>query len=151
MPNKKIKTRDFGEIEVNENDTINFSSGMYGFEDYNSFIILKDAPEDDIMFLQSLDNTELSFVLVDPYSISRTFAPNLIEEDLAELKVKDEGELKFLVIAIIKENVKDSIVNLKSPIAINPKTRVAKQVILQNSYPLRYNIIATEEDNNASY
>lgn len=146
MLNKKINTRDFGEIEVNENDTINFSLGMYGFEDYKSYVILKDSPEDDIMFLQSLDNTELSFVLVDPYSITRTYEPNLNEEDLLELKVKNEVELKFLVIAIIKENIKDSIVNLKSPIAINPKSRVAKQVIVQNSYPLRYNIIVAEED-----
>lgn len=146
MLNKKINTRDFGEIEVNENDTISFSLGMYGFEDYMSYVILKDSPEDDIMFLQSLDNADLSFVLVDPYSISRTYTPNLNEEDLSELKVKNEVELKFLVIAIIKENVKDSVVNLKSPIAINPKTRVAKQVIVQNSYPLRYNIIVAEED-----
>jgi len=34
---------------------------------------------------------------------------------------------------------------LKSPIVINPKTRLAKQVILQNSYPLRYNILGAEE------
>lgn len=146
MPKKKIITRDFGEITVDENDIINFSSGMYGFENYKSFCILKDDPEDDFMFLQSLDNTDLSFVLVDPYAILRTYEPNLTEEDLTELEVKNETELKFIVIAIIKENIKDSVVNLKSPIAVNPKTRTAKQVILQNSYPLRYKLMVAGED-----
>lgn len=141
-----IITRDFGELEVSEDDSISFTSGMYGFENFKNFIILKENPEDDIMFLQSLENSDLSFVLVDPYSIFLSYDPNLYEEDLAELMVKSESDLKFLVIAIIKENVKDSIVNLKSPIAINPKTRSAKQVILQNSYPLRYNLIGTEEE-----
>lgn len=141
-----IITRDFGELEVSEDDSISFTSGMYGFENFKNFIILKENPEDDIMFLQSLENSDLSFVLVDPYSIFLSYDPNLYEEDLAELMVKSESDLKFLVIAIIKENVKDSIVNLKSPIAINPKTRLAKQVILQNSYPLRYNLIGTEEE-----
>lgn len=141
-----IITRDFGELEVSEDDSISFTSGMYGFENFKSFIILKENPDDDIMFLQSLENSDLSFVLVDPYSIFLSYDPNLYEEDLAELMVKSEKDLKFLVIAIIKENVKDSIVNLKSPIAINPKTRSAKQVILQNSYPLRYNLIGTEEE-----
>lgn len=141
-----IITRDFGELEVSEDDSISFISGMYGFENFKNFIILKENPEDDIMFLQSLDNSDLSFVLVDPFSIFLPYDPNLYEEDLAELMVKSEKDLKFLVIAIIKENVKDSIVNLKSPIAINPKTRSAKQVILQNPYPLRYNLIGTEEE-----
>lgn len=146
MLKKMIKTRDFGEIAVNKDDTISFSTGMYGFENYNSYVILKDSADDDIMFLQSLDNTDLSFVLIDPYSILRSYEPNLNNEDLSELEVTNETELKFLVIAIIKENMSDSVVNLKSPIAINPKTRTAKQVILQNSYPLRYNILVAEEE-----
>ncbi len=148
MPKKKIniRTRDFGEIEVDENDLIIFSTGMYGFENYKNYVILKDGPEDDIMYLQSLDNTDLSFVLIDPFAIVRTYEPDLSDEDLSELEVTSENELKFLVIAIIKENVMDSVVNLKSPIAINPKTRVSKQVILQNSYPLRHSLVVAEEE-----
>ena len=136
-----IKTRDFGYIAVNEEDEINFTCGMYGFDSYTKFVILKDGPEDDIMYLQSLENADLSFVLIDPYSIFNIYNPLVNEEDLTNLETDNEGELKFLVIAIIKEEIKDSVVNLKSPIAINPKTRKAKQVILQNLYPLRYNII----------
>lgn len=141
-----IKTRDFGEITVNAEDMINFTCGMYGFEDYKSYVILKDSPEDDIMFLQSLDNVDLSFVLIDPYTIFRNYEPILAEDDLNEFGVENEAELKYLVIAIIKENIKESVVNLKSPIVINPKTKTAKQVILQNTYPLRYNILVAEEE-----
>ncbi len=143
---RKIKTRDFDEITVIDNDVINFTSGMYGFEQYKEYVILKDSPEDDVMFLQSLSDTDLSFVLIDPYSIMQGYNPYLNEEDLIELKVKNEADLKYLVIAIIKENIRESVVNLKSPIAINPGTREAKQVILQNDYPLRYNFIVDEGD-----
>lgn len=146
MHNIILETRDFGEIEVKEEDVINFYNGMYGFENYTRFVILKENPDDDVMFLQSLENTDLSFVLIDPYSIFMNYAPNLNEEDLSELNAEKESQLKYLVIAIIKESITDSVANLKSPIAINPSTRTAKQVILQNSYPLRYNIVA-EEDN----
>lgn len=143
---RKIKTRDFDEITVIDNDVINFTSGMYGFEQYKEYVILKDSPEDDVMFLQSLSDTDLSFVLIDPYSIMQGYNPYLNEEDLIELKVKNEADLKYLVIAIIKDNIRESVVNLKSPIAINPDTREAKQVILQNDYPLRYNFIVDEGD-----
>jgi len=144
--NRNIKTRDFDEITVNDNDVIKFITGMYGFEQYKEYVILKDSPEDDVMFLQSLSDTDLSFVLIDPYSIIQDYNPYLNEEDLNELKVKNEADLKYLVIAIINENIKESVVNLKSPIAINPGTREAKQVILQNDYPLRYNFIVDEGD-----
>lgn len=148
MLNKEIniKTRDFGEITAKPEDVISFTYGMYGFEDYTNYVILKDSPEDDIMFLQSLDNTDLSFVIIDPYAIFRNYEPILTEDDLARLGVKNEAELKYLVIAIIKEDIKDSVANLKSPIAINPETKTAKQVILQNAYPLRYNILVAEEE-----
>lgn len=144
---KKIKTRDFGEITVGQEDIIKFISGIYGFDDYKEYIILKDSPDDDVMFLQSLDNMDLSFVLIDPYAIYMDYNPLINQEDLHELKASKEAELKYLVIAIIKENIKESVVNLKSPIAINPNKRIAKQVILQNPYPLRYNIVSTEEGN----
>lgn len=143
----KFETRDFGEILVGEEDTISFTSGIYGFDNYKKYIILKDCPEDDIMFLQSLDDMELSFVLIDPYAVFIDYNPTLSGDDLYELKSTGETELKFLVIAIIKENIKESIVNLRSPIAINPNNRTAKQVILQNEYPLRYNIVSAEEGN----
>ncbi|TWH78750.1 flagellar assembly protein FliW [Sedimentibacter saalensis] len=136
-----IKTRDFGYIAVNEEDEITFTCGMYGFEEYKKYVILKDSPEDDVMYLQSLENSDLSFVLIDPYAVATGFDPSVNEEDLNDLETAGESELKFLVIAIIKEEIKDSVVNLKSPIALNPKTRKAKQVILQNSYPLRYSIL----------
>ena len=143
----KIETRDFGEVSVDEEDTISFITGIYGFDDYKKYIILKDSPEDDIMFLQSLDNMELSFVLIDPYAVFIDYNPILNEDDLYELNSTGRTELKYLAIAIIKENIKESIVNLRSPIAINPNNRIAKQVILQNEYPLRYNIVSAEEGN----
>ncbi|MEL7649223.1 MAG: flagellar assembly protein FliW [Sedimentibacter sp.] len=137
----KINTRDFGDIDVNEEDVIRFDSGMYGFEEYKKYVILKDGQEDDIMYLQSVENADLSFVMIDPYAIFLKYDPVVNEDDLNDLEAKSESDLKFLVIAIIKESFKDSIVNLKSPVAINPQTKKARQVILQNTYPLRYKII----------
>jgi len=142
-----IKTRDFGNITANESDFVEFNNGMYGFEKYKKFIILKDNPEDDIMYLQSVDNEDLSFVLIDPYSILPTYSPNVTNEDLIDLKISNETRLKFLVIAIIKEKIQNSVVNLKSPIAINAELKIAKQVILENiEYPLRYPVFNNEED-----
>nr|WP_312577360.1 flagellar assembly protein FliW [Sedimentibacter sp.] len=141
-----IQTRDFGELTVESDDIIKYTKGMYGFEKYKEFVILKDNPEDDIMYLQSIENRELSFVVIDPYSIMPGYEPKISDEDINELKVLDETKLKFLVIAIIKEKIQDSVVNLKSPIAINPDLKIARQVIVENlEYPLKYPIFNNRE------
>ncbi len=134
-----IKTRDFGKLTVEQDDIIIYTRGMYGFEQYKKYVILKDNPEDDIMYLQSIEKDDLSFVIIDPYSIIPSYEPKISDEDIIELKVLDKNHLKFLVIAIIKEKIEDSVVNLKSPIAINPDLKIAKQIIVENlEYPLKY-------------
>jgi len=141
-----IQTRDFGELTVKQEDIITCTKGMYGFEQYKRFIILKDNPEDDIMYLQSIENDQLSFVLIDPYSVMPDYDPKVSVEEMIELKALNNTELKFLVIAIIKEKIEESMVNLKSPIAINPKLKIAKQVIVENmEYPLKYPVFGNWE------
>lgn len=142
-----IKTRNYGDIFINEDDIVMFTEGMYGFEEYKKYVILKDSPEDDIMYLQSIDNTDLSFVLIDSFAIKNDYEPSVEDDDLKALEVQDISELKFLLVAIITKEIQDSVVNLKSPIAINPGLRIAKQVILENlEYPLRYPVFNNEED-----
>lgn len=140
-----IKTRDFGNIKAEDDDLINFTNGIYGFEEYKNYILLQDDPEDTIMYLQSVENDSLSFITVDPYAVLQGYRPVVTKEDLEELKVKKESDLRFLVISIITEKIQDSVVNLKSPIAINPQLKIAKQVIVQNQYPLRYKLFDSEE------
>lgn len=142
-----IKTRDFGTITAEKNDIIYFTDSIYGFEEYKEYILLQDGPEGNIFYLQSTEEENLAFVLIDPYTIVNDYEPSLADDDLRELKVNDESALKFLVIAIVRENIKNSVVNLKSPITINPTLKIAKQVIVQNSeYPLRYPIFNIEGD-----
>jgi flagellar assembly factor FliW len=43
------------------------------------------------------------------------------------------------VIATVPALIEDLSINIKSPVVLNPKTRKARQVILQNpDYPVKY-------------
>ena len=141
-----IKTKDFGEIHYEEADVVQFVRGIYGFEDYTRYLIIKDEPEDDIMFLQSLEREDLSFVVIDPYAVLADYLPELTEEDMNLVKASDVHELRFLLIAILSEDVRQSVINLKSPVAINPGLKLAVQAIAQNpDYPVRRKMFASRE------
>ena len=36
----KIKTRDYGEIDINEDDILTFVEPIFGFEEYKKFVFL---------------------------------------------------------------------------------------------------------------
>ena len=137
----KITTKEFGDIQINNDDIIMFTRSIYGFEGNNKYVILKDLPDDDIMYLQSTENPNLHFVIVDPYAILPSYNPELSDDDISALSISKEDvpDLKYVLIAVITEDIKNSVVNLKNPIVINPKDRHAIQaILLNNDYPLRY-------------
>ena len=145
----KITTKEFGDLEIGNDDIIKFTRSIYGFEGKDNFVILKDLPDDDIMYLQSIEDVNLHFVIVDPYSILPNYSPELSEDDIHALNITKDviKELKYMLIAVIAEDVKNSVVNLKNPIVINPNNRHAIQAILQNKdYPLRYPLFAKNLD-----
>lgn len=146
---RKIKTLDFGEIECKEDDIITFKRSIYGFEDYRDFIILQDNPEDDLFFLQSIEDEALHFVILDPVIIDANYNPILSEEDFDLIKSEDgkTENIKYLVIVAIKENIQESVVNLRSPIAINADTKKAIQtIVLNEGYNIRHPLFVKIED-----
>ena len=60
-----ITTR-FGEMDINENDIITFPNGIYGFEEIKEYIILKMDKESPFLWMQSVKDNDLTFVLIDP-------------------------------------------------------------------------------------
>ena len=60
-----VKTR-FGEMEINENDIIKFPNGIYGFEDTKEYVILKMEKDSPFIWMQSIKDDDLAFVLIDP-------------------------------------------------------------------------------------
>ena len=135
-----INTRDFGTVEVEEDAVYEFPDGVYGFEEDNRFAVFS-RPFADITFLylQSTDHPAPCFLVFEPWDLCPDYQPVLSEEDLASCEVSDIEELILLVIATIGEKSEDLSVNIKSPVVLNPKTKKARQVILQNpDYPVKY-------------
>ena len=64
----KIKSTRFGELDVAENDVIHFSQGLPGFPEEYHFALLPQGEESPFFFLQSTQDPNLTFLLVDPFA-----------------------------------------------------------------------------------
>lgn len=135
----KVLTRDFGEVEVTENDIVSFEQKIFGFEGFGSdFIILYDDDfNGEYAWLQSVNEPGLCFILANAQLLIEDYNPKCESE--AE-KIVGKGNYEYWLITVIKENLKDSTVNLKSPVIINVDNRKAMQIISEEHYPIRYKL-----------
>ena len=133
-----IKTRDFGEEEISGEVIIDFPNGVYAFEENKRFVLLSPCGEDKYpMWLQSVDNPNLCFIVFDP----REFVPDYsveLDKDTKELLKADGAELDLLCMAVVPDEYINTTLNLKSPIVINSEAKKGVQVIAAENYPLKF-------------
>ena len=128
-----INAKYFGLISYEE-------KGLIGFESYNKYLPIPFQEEDDsLISLQCLEDEDLSFILMNPFSICQDYSPKLSDQELKELGAESADDISYYVISVIRESVAQSTVNLKAPLAVNAINRQAKQVILEQAeYTFRH-------------
>lgn len=125
-----IKTKYFGEIEVDENKIITFDDGLIGFGDLKKYLFMEsDDAENPVCWLQSIDDVDITFSIIDVTKFIPDYAPVVSEEELAELGEAKDEDLIFYNTIVIPKEIEDMRVNLKAPIVINLNTLKAKQII----------------------
>ena len=101
-------------------------------------MIFDEEIGEQIVWLQSLEEPSLCFLLFDPSSFNDFYKPEITEETE---KLLGSGDYACWTVLSLKEDFDESTVNLKSPVLLNTATGVAAQVILEQDYPVRHPIL----------
>lgn len=134
----QLDTSRFGTIEIDDADVLTFTHPIIGFQEYRRFVVLP-GPKAGITWLQSTESRDLAFLLLDPVQVVPDYAVHLGEEELAELAAKSVADLEVRTLLVVPHEKSHTRTNLKAPILINRKHRLAKQTILERSeYPVRF-------------
>lgn len=129
---KKIDTKYVGKIKVEESEMITFSSGLPGFNDEKSFVLLDLPGNPTFQILQSSTTPDLAFVVANPYHFYQDYMFTLDEAILESLQIKEEKDVTVLTIVTLKSPFKASTLNLKAPIIIHATRKKGKQYILNH-------------------
>lgn len=129
----KIKTANFGEINIAEEKIIHFEEGIPAFEEEKEFIIiLNEDKENPFHWLQSVKNSELSFVILNPFEIFSDYDILLPETAINKLNIEKEEDVIIYSMVVVPEDMIKMTTNLLGPIVINTKEMLGKQVILDD-------------------
>lgn len=145
-----IKTKNFGELEIKEEDIIIFSDGIPGFEGLNKYIIIEN-PDKDVPFnwLQCVEDVDLAFVIINPFIFKEDYEFDLPQNAIEKLHIKSHEDINIYSIVIIPEDVSKMTANLAAPIVINHVEKRGKQILLQDSVYSKKHLILDEIRNSA--
>ena len=122
----KINTRQFGEIEFNPDLLINFSNGIFGFENLKNYLLIK-VDDDFFYWLNSIEEPEIAFPMIGIRVIDDKYPSEM-------------GGEPFGIVTMNSDIMKITI-NLKAPVYINQDTKTGVQRIMDNdNYPVNYNL-----------
>ncbi|WP_238408599.1 flagellar assembly protein FliW [Pimelobacter simplex] len=124
---------------------IELAHPMPGFPDDARFALVR-LDEDGVLHgFRSLDSQDLQFVVVPPAPFYPDYALDLDDETVTELGIDESSAADVLVLLVVRAGatLADTTVNLRAPLVVNPATRRASQVILDDAdLPLAAPLVA---------
>ena len=125
-----IETSRFGTVEVDESRLIEFPKGVLGFPNQRQYALIQTGEQSSFYWLQSVDRSELAFVVCDPRLFVPDYRVPIRADELAQLGLEDpSGAQVFVIVNKVEEMLTG---NLQGPLVVNCETRVAKQLVLSD-------------------
>lgn len=141
----KIQTRKFGEVDIDQGAIMTMPEGLSGFPGCERFVLIKDPQSDPFLWFQSLEEPDLSLVVINPFLFKADYCIDL--KTIVESKGWQSVEEKDLMIYVVvnmsgEEKSRKITANLMGPLVINPmKNEVVQVIISKPQYSHQYNIL----------
>jgi flagellar assembly factor FliW len=134
-----LQTTRFGEQEVAEEKIIAMSAGMVGFPAETRYVLLTPPKGGPFLWLQSVDNPALAFVVVDAKDHFPEYRFTLTEEEYRSLELSEGAEVISLLVVTMAPDPYQITVNLQGPVVLNADRMLAGQIVLDGTdYPTRF-------------
>ncbi len=126
---------------VKPENVFHFPEGIIGFGNIKEYVFLLNEKVAPFMFMQSLDNSGLSFVCVETFLLKPDYSVKLPEAQINMLQLEDPRDTLLISLVTVNSDIKKFTANLMSPIILNMKNSMGFQYVPEASiYPVRFNI-----------
>lgn len=134
----QIRTTRFGVLEIGADDLLSFPTGLLGLEDCRQWVLLADAQNESLGWLQSATRPEVAVAVVSPRRFVPTYQLRVARNELDPLQLARVRDAQVLV--IVGKNEQGVTLNLKAPLVVNLERRLGRQVVSNADQPLQYSL-----------
>ena len=136
-----VMTKAKGLVDVSQERLLTIPEGLFGFEDYKNFALV-DSDYEPFIWLQSTDEPNLAFLIVDPFLICSSYETDIDDDSLAKIGIKNPEDIIIMTIVTVPADGSAITANFQGPLVINKNNRQCMQVILNdNRWSTKVNII----------
>jgi flagellar assembly factor FliW len=129
-----IGTRHFGTVEIEVDDILLFPHGVIAFEDCRHWVLLADAENPALAWLQSVSRQEVALPVVSPRRFAPAYSVHVTRGQLVPLEFSQFDQA--YVLSVVSQSDGDLTLNLKAPLIINLDRRLGRQVITSDEQPV---------------
>ena len=137
----ELITKARGKIEIEEDRLVTIPEGLFGFEQYTKYALV-DSEYEPFLWLQSCENPNLAFLIVDPFLICSEFETDIDDESLKKIGISKPVDIIVMTIVTVPHDGSAITANFQGPLVINRQNKKCMQVILNDSrWSTKVNII----------
>jgi flagellar assembly factor FliW len=152
MKQQTTETARFGRITYTDGDLVSFDQGLVGFPSLSSFVFIQHKEGSPFRWMQSVDEAEVAFLVVDPAHYVEGYAPEIAETSVESVGIVSETpRLVYTIVSIPPGKPEEMTLNLAGPIVVNLETGRAKQIVIEDEcYPIRHRVFEKKQSEEAA-
>lgn len=131
----EVTTSRFGTLEAPSADVLLFEQGLIGLRNCRRWIVLADAQNPALGWLQCLDDPDTALGVVSPRRFVPDYQLRVPRQELAPLGLASMRDAQ--VVAIVSRHPEGLSLNLRAPLVINVESRTGRQVVANDALPIR--------------
>ena len=139
----EVLSKTNGVVQVQDDKILTFEEGLFGFEDYKKFALI-DSEYEPFIWLQSIENQNLAFLIIDPFLVCSSYEADIDDSSLAKIGVTKPEDVVIMTIVTVPQDGSAITANFQGPLVINKQNKKCLQVILtDNRWTTKVDIVQT--------
>ncbi len=134
----KLTTTRFGAVQIEDHDILHFARGLAGFEECRSWVLLADAHNEAVAWLQCISRVDVAIPVTSPRRFVPDYKVRIPRSQLTALQLRDIDQT--FVLAVIGKTDRCLTLNLRAPLIINLDQRLGAQVVTADEQPLQFEV-----------
>jgi len=138
----RVQTKAYGPIDVDERQLLHFPDGLLGFEKFRDYALL-DARQKPFFYLQSLDVSELAFILIDPFLFRPDYCVDADDALLSSVGIESPQDALVLSLVTVPPDGSPITANLMGPLIVDKKSRRGVQAVMSDpKWQTKHDVLA---------
>lgn len=138
----ELQTTRFGALRLDDHRVVDFVGGIPGFPGFGRALLIEVEDNPDYYWLQSIEDGDLAFLTVVPWSFFDDYELVLNDDDQSAIGLDDAGDAFICCLVSVDRDASSFTANLRAPIVVNVAANRARQVILPDeALPLQAELV----------